>query len=206
MLLCIAAILVSHNLHALIDEFPAFTNREKLLCCLLVPFNLHLVYIAIVRSQAIEQGDADYAHQLYFLFCQAKVVKTGLESLPVGVLTLGALGFARGSVNVPLLISSSVISLLSYWPRRVTCRSAKITLADDERSWLATYSCRNARCFKPIDRATVLAMVRDEWGSEAAFDRFVRTELPRILARSKKLYSTQMLAIALKMFDVLFGV
>ena len=55
------------------------------------------------------------------------------------------------------------------------------TLDASELELLRTFSCRNARAFKPADRATVLAAIREHWGSEDAFDAFVRTELPLVL-------------------------
>lgn len=39
----------------------------------------------------------------------------------------------------------------------------------------ATFSCENACCYLPRDRAFVLAAIRDKWGSEEAFDRRLRS-------------------------------
>ena len=63
-------------------------------------------------------------------------------------------------------------------------REAK--LSKKERELLAGYSCRKARCFLPKDRATVLAAIREKWGSEEAFDSFVRKEFPGLLRRGKE--------------------
>ena len=38
---------------------------------------------------------------------------------------------------------------------------------------ILSFSCRNAECFKPSDRAFVLGSIREEFGSEANFDKFV---------------------------------
>ena len=54
-------------------------------------------------------------------------------------------------------------------------------LSAREEAWLANFSCLQARCYKPSDRARLLAAIRDQWRSEAAFDHFVRTELLQVL-------------------------
>ena len=64
-------------------------------------------------------------------------------------------------------------------------------LTDDELSWLRGFRCRDARCFKPIDRAFVLAAIRSAWTTEAAFDAFVQRELVAVLAHGKEKYSRQ---------------
>jgi len=62
-------------------------------------------------------------------------------------------------------------------------------LTAEETAAFSNFRCRDARCFKPSDRAYVLQAIRDEWGSEEAFDQFVQTELPTIFAASKRAYS-----------------
>jgi hypothetical protein len=62
----------------------------------------------------------------------------------------------------------------------------KAELGAQETELLASYSCRKARCFMPKDRLTVLASIRDRWGSEAAFDAFVRNTFPGLLRRGKQ--------------------
>lgn len=63
-----------------------------------------------------------------------------------------------------------------------------IELSPGEVKSLATYSCRDARCFLPKDRVTVLREIRRKWGSEEAFDHFVRTKLPGVLLSGKERY------------------
>ena len=63
-----------------------------------------------------------------------------------------------------------------------------VTLSDDERSLIEGFSCRDAGCFMSRDKAHVLNVIRKKWGSEAEFDRFVRTDLLMILLRAKKHY------------------
>ena len=56
------------------------------------------------------------------------------------------------------------------------------------------------------DRATVLAAIREKFGSEAAFDQFVRTHLPAVLERSKREYSSNLLNVAADALERSFGV
>ena len=70
-------------------------------------------------------------------------------------------------------------SLCSYVPETI----------HQEAEWLRNFSCETAHCFKPIDRATVLNFIRQEWGSEQAFDEFVHNELPSVLRASKRRYA-----------------
>ena len=87
----------------------------------------------------------------------------------------------------------------SFWP----CKQTR--LDRQEHEWLAQFSCREAGCFKPADRAFVLAAIREEFGSEAEFDTFVRTHLPTVLARSKREYSSKLVDVAKETGDLIFG-
>ena len=78
-------------------------------------------------------------------------------------------------------------------------------LDEAELGWFKTFSCRDARCFKPSDRSTVLAEVRAGWGSEAAFDSFVRNELPFVLLRSKRQYRKQLRTVFFQQLELIFG-
>ena len=96
------------------------------------------------------------------------------------------------------------IMILSLdWPGSLSCR--KTSELDEVELQLKDFSCRTADCFKPADRATILAAIRDEWGSENEFDTFVRTELVRILENSKKAYKTKMVRTAYRSFELAFG-
>ena len=69
----------------------------------------------------------------------------------------------------------------------------------------ATFSCENACCYLPRDRAFVLAAIRDKWGSEEAFDAFVREELPPLFERSKARYQRRVGAVISRALEMLFG-
>ena len=64
-----------------------------------------------------------------------------------------------------------------------------VELTVEERNAFRDFRCRDARCFKPADRAYVLQAIREEWGTEEAFNRYVQTKLPEVLASSKRAYS-----------------
>ena len=53
---------------------------------------------------------------------------------------------------------------------------------------LTEFSLDNVRSFKVADQADVLAAIRKRWGTEAAFEAFVQTQLPKIFARCKRQY------------------
>lgn len=95
------------------------------------------------------------------------------------------------------------------WPSFFNVRKKRARafarLRDEELAWLKGFSCRKAHCFKPTDRATVLKAVREEWGSEEAFDDFVRNELPLVLVASKRKYQTRGRDQVLRTFDLVFG-
>jgi len=78
-------------------------------------------------------------------------------------------------------------------------------LTAEERSAFCKFHCRDARCFKPSDRAYVLKAIRDEWGSEEVFDQYVQTELPKIFAASKRAYSQLLWLTLLSNLEHMFG-
>jgi hypothetical protein len=78
-------------------------------------------------------------------------------------------------------------------------------LTEEERDAFRDFRCRDARCFKPSDRAYVLQAIRDEWGTEEAFDRYVQTELPVILAVSKRAYSRRFVRVLRSNVEYMFG-
>ena len=51
----------------------------------------------------------------------------------------------------------------------------------------------------------MLKSIRDEFGSEEDFDTFVRKNLPRVLARSKREYRSRITSVALDVVDLVFG-
>ena len=70
------------------------------------------------------------------------------------------------------------ISLSLSWPSSFSpFKAAK--LSEKELNWFRNFSCREASCFKPSDRAFVIDSIRKEFGSEENFDLFVATSLER---------------------------
>jgi len=61
-------------------------------------------------------------------------------------------------------------------------------LSEEELDTMRTFSLDNMRSFKASDQADVLAAIRKRWGSEEAFEAFVQTQLPRVLAKCKRQY------------------
>ena len=104
-------------------------------------------------------------------------------------------------------LKDDLLLLSLEWPGSLSlarlCFSTDLT--DEELDPLVNFKCRNARCFKPMDRAVVLAAIRRDWGSETAFDKFVREVLPGVLRESKKRYSTQLSRLAGRSFNLAFG-
>ena len=100
--------------------------------------------------------------------------------------------------------SDKLLLLSLDWPSSFS-PFKQAMVSDEEQQWLAGFSCRNARCFKPADRAFVLKSIRDEFGSEEAFDTFVRKNLPRVLGRSKREYRSRITSVALDVVDLVFG-
>ena len=96
-----------------------------------------------------------------------------------------------------LLLSISWASVLSPF------KDPELTA--EERDAFRNFHCRDARCFKPSDRAYVLKAIRDEWGSEEAFDRFVQTELPEVLATGKRAYSRLVWLALVNNLEHMFG-
>ena len=106
-------------------------------------------------------------------------------------------------------LSRRILILSLNWPGSLSC-SKVAGLTEDEEGWLKTFRCRKAECFKPSDRATVLAAIRAEWGTkdesgEAVFDAFVQTKLVEIFAKSKRAYQKQLARTMNRSFELSFG-
>ena len=97
-----------------------------------------------------------------------------------------------------------LLLLSLHWPSTLSPFKSK-GLSDDEEGWLRNFRCATAQCYKPSDRAMLLAKIRDEWGSEEAFDAFVRNELPALLETGKGRYFGQPWRVLGNAFDALFG-
>ena len=109
----------------------------------------------------------------------------------------------------------------SFWPFKRT------GLTEKEEEWITNFSCRDARCFKPADRAAVLEAIRERFGSEEQFDevrpspqpstapaeeseprggaQFVHTHLLTVLERSKREYARQLWRVASESFGLVFA-
>ena len=81
----------------------------------------------------------------------------------------------------------------------------KILHSADELAPLRSFRCRAAFAAKPSERAQLLASIRREWGSEQAFDRFVRAELPHTLREAKVRHARRIASVASGYVDVAFG-
>ena len=107
--------------------------------------------------------------------------------------------------DIKVELSRRMLILSLDWPSSFSC--AKVaTLNDTERKWLEEFRCREkAECFKPSDRATVLACIRAEWGSEEKFDEFVQTRLVEVFEHSKQLYQAKLRKTASHSLEMAFG-
>ena len=71
---------------------------------------------------------------------------------------------------------------------------------------LGAFSCADARCDSPAERAYLLMQIRLRWGSEAAFDAFVRGDLAKVFAWSKRRFRRHVRRTAVVMsLDMLLG-
>uniref|UniRef100_A0A7S1E1T8 TIR domain-containing protein n=2 Tax=Hemiselmis andersenii TaxID=464988 RepID=A0A7S1E1T8_HEMAN len=80
----------------------------------------------------------------------------------------------------------------------------RVRLSKSEHELLANYSCRDASCFMPKDRGTVLARIREEWGSEEEFDGFVRREFPKLVLKGKERFMWRPVRVLKETLDLLF--
>ena len=101
--------------------------------------------------------------------------------------------------------SSQTLPLLSLSWNSSLSPFKQAKLSDKELNWFRSFSCREAQCFKPSDRAFVMNAIREEFGSENEFDKFVQTQLPKVLAVSKHEYSTQLVSVASEALQMVFG-
>ena len=101
-------------------------------------------------------------------------------------------------------LQTKLLLLSLKWPSSLS-PFKRGALSDKEAKWLLEFSCLDAQCYKPSDRAMLLASIRDEWGSEDAFDAFVRTELRAVMEQSKRQYQGRIIAIAGAALDQMAG-
>jgi len=119
-----------------------------------------------------------------------------------------------GQIRIPSVeeeLARRILILSLEWPGTFSRdKTAKLTTMEEK--WLTDFSCAEAGCFVPRDRATVLAAIREDWKSEPGqedgeemFERFVRVELVKVFAASKAAYKTQLSRTAYKSFEFAFG-
>ena len=83
-------------------------------------------------------------------------------------------------MHLPGAASGKLLLLSLDWPSSLNPMK-RTRLSEHEMALITNFSCRDADCFMPRDRATVLEAIREKFGSEDAFDQFVRTHLPAVL-------------------------
>ena len=113
-------------------------------------------------------------------------------------------GFAQFCTMHEDELDAKLLLLSLEWPSSLSLRKES-ALTDKELEPLLTFRCRDAQCFKPADRAYVLSEIRRSYGSEEAFDAFVRTRVPEVLRRSKARYSKQLTTVASTALDFMLG-
>ena len=101
-------------------------------------------------------------------------------------------------------LDGRLLLLSPTWPSVFNpFKSARLT--EEELAPFTGFTLAEVQCAMPRDRAIVLEEIRRDWGSEAAFEGFVRTELPKVLAASKRRYSQQLSRVAGRAFEMAFG-
>jgi hypothetical protein len=84
-------------------------------------------------------------------------------------------------------LDDKLIFLGLDWPSFISPAAAEaVGLSDSESKRLARFSCRQAECWNPNARSVLLRTIREDWGSESAFDLFVRGRLPGIVLQGKQ--------------------
>ena len=101
-------------------------------------------------------------------------------------------------------LDSRLLLLSPKWPSVFNPLESS-RLSEEELALLTGFRLADVECAKPADRAIVLDAIRSEWVSEAAFEDFVRTQLPPVLAASKQRYSRQVAIVAGRAFGMAFG-
>lgn len=101
-------------------------------------------------------------------------------------------------------LDGRLLLLSLEWPSTINPFKQQ-SLDGRELSWLKNFSCLDARCYKPSDRAMLLGFIEKEWESTDRFDAFVRTKLLQVLAQSKLSYQGQLGRVAQESFQLVFS-
>ena len=78
-------------------------------------------------------------------------------------------------------------------------------LTASEVEMIGGFSCVEAHCDSPAERAYLMNQIRTRWGDEGAFDAFVRGELAVVFAWSKRRFRRQWRAAVVASLDTLLG-
>ena len=101
-------------------------------------------------------------------------------------------------------LRSKLLLLSLEWPSSFN-PFKRGSLSKHEEEWLSGFSCKRVETYKPKDRARLLGSIREQWGSEDAFDEFVHTELLSVLRDSKAQYRRQLLDVATRSLELVMG-
>ena len=63
-----------------------------------------------------------------------------------------------------------------------------VKLTEAERNIIKSFSVRATNCERPADRQHILAELRMSWGSEEAFDAWMRNEMEALVLAGKRRY------------------
>ena len=91
------------------------------------------------------------------------------------------------------------------WVGLFTSNSSSEQLDQRERNMLLDFRCRDAHCTRPVDKAVLLSKIREQWGSEMAFEAFVRNDLVKALAEGKRSFANRRRQVVAETFALLFG-
>lgn len=101
-------------------------------------------------------------------------------------------------------LGKSLLLLSLDWPRTYSPLKRR-QLSSAEVRQLRDFSCLDATCYKPSDRAMLLQRISNEWGSIEVFDEFVRTELLEVMKDSKVQYHSRLAQVAADSVELLLG-
>ena len=101
-------------------------------------------------------------------------------------------------------LGKSLLLLSLDWPRTYSPLKRR-QLSSAEVRQLRDFSCLDATCYKPSDRAMLLQRISNEWGSIEVFDEFVRTELLKLMKDSKVQYHSRLAQVAAESVELLLG-
>jgi len=106
---------------------------QRVIFMLLVPFNLHLIYLGVLYASAEAAGNKGRAGALHHLFLRSKLVEASIEAAPLALVTCvallnevdGDLATCQQCRDMVLYSTSVVLSLLSMSckppPSRLPC-------------------------------------------------------------------------------------